>query len=75
MIQRLMAIGCLTAFLLVALLFWSPVWAQESTDNGWPREIDTPQGVVVIYQPQPEELEGNQLSGRVAVGVELKGSD
>jgi len=29
---------------------------------------------VVIYQPQPEKLDGNQLKARAAVAVELKGS-
>ena len=28
----------------------------------------------MIYQPQPEKMEGNRLEGRAAVAVELKGS-
>ncbi len=63
------------SFLLAGLLLTGPVWAKAAADAGWPREIDTPQGVVVIYQPQPEKLEGNQLDARAAVGVELKGSE
>jgi len=36
------------------------------------QEIEVPQGVVVVYQPQPEKLEGNKLSGLAAVAVEVK---
>ena len=50
------------------LLAATMCWAQEETDSGgWPREIQISQGVVVIYQPQPEKLEDNRLKGRVAV--------
>jgi hypothetical protein len=64
----------------VAILLWvclqaaSLGWAQENSSGDWPKEIDTPQGTVVMYQPQPEKLDGNQLKGRAAVAVELKES-
>lgn len=74
MIQRLQLGGCMTAFLLVGLLLLVPVWAQKASDSGWPREIVVPEGVVVVYQPQPEKLEGNKLEARAAVSVELKHS-
>ncbi|MBW2172923.1 MAG: hypothetical protein JRF69_13345, partial [Deltaproteobacteria bacterium] len=60
-------------FLWVCLLS-SLGWTQEDATGNWPREIDTPEGLVVIYQPQPEKLDGNLLKGRAAVSVELKGS-
>jgi len=41
----------------------------------WPQEIDAPEGTVVIYQPQPEALAGNVLSGRAAIALEPKGQD
>jgi len=41
----------------------------------WPQEIDAPEGTIVVYQPQPEELEGNVLAGRAAISIELEGSD
>ncbi len=41
--------------------------------SDWPREIVTTKGVVVIYQPQPEKLDGNMLKVRAAVGIELEG--
>jgi len=67
-------IGWVVVFWLICLLTTMPVWAQEDSTDGWPREIDTPKGTVVVYQPQPEKLDGNLLKGRAAVAVELKGS-
>jgi hypothetical protein len=72
MIQR---IGLTIAFLWACLLSSVLAWAQEDLVDSWPREISVPQGVVVIYQPQPEKLEGNQLKARAAVSVELKGTN
>ena len=65
---------CLTA---VLGLFWLAMWvsaagAQEE-DLGWPREITVPQGTIVLYQPQPEKLEGNDLYVRAAVSVARTG--
>jgi hypothetical protein len=68
------SIGWVVSLLWVCLLAASLGWAQEDSSGDWPREIDTPQGTVVIYQPQPEKLDGNQLKGRAAVAVELKES-
>jgi hypothetical protein len=38
-------------------------------DPGWPREIVTSDGKIMIYQPQPEDLKGNVLTGRAATSV------
>jgi hypothetical protein len=65
--------GWMTIFLWVCLLPAVPALATAEVENPWPREITTPQGVVVMYQPQAEKLDGNQLKGRAAVSVELKG--
>lgn len=43
--------------------------------SDWPREIVTNKGVIVIYQPQPENLDGQTLSSRVAVGIELENKE
>ncbi|MBW1724152.1 MAG: carbohydrate-binding family V/XII, partial [Deltaproteobacteria bacterium] len=67
-------IGWMVALLWVCLQLASLGWAQENSTGDWPREIGTPKGTVVIYQPQPEKLDGNQLKGRAAVAVELKES-
>jgi hypothetical protein len=46
--------------------------AQGDSVGGWPREIDTARAKVVIYQPQPEQLQGNRLDARAAVAIEPK---
>jgi len=40
----------------------------------WPQEVTATEGTIVIYQPQPESLEGNQLKGRAAMSLELNGA-
>jgi hypothetical protein len=67
-------IGCLIVLLWACLLPSALTLAQEDTAGSWPREINVPQGTVVMYQPQPEELEGNRLEARTAVAVELNES-
>ena len=54
--------------------FATTAFGQEQADNPWPREIPTPQGTVVFYQPQPDKLDGNRLDGRAAVALEINGS-
>jgi len=57
---------------LVCLLTATTAFCQdEDDDSPWPKEIQVPKGTVVIYQPQPEELNGNQLDARAAVALEL----
>ncbi|MDQ9091604.1 carbohydrate-binding family V/XII [Pseudoalteromonas haloplanktis] len=41
----------------------------------WPQEVDTSEGVIVVYQPQPETLKGNALTARSAMSFKLKDSD
>ncbi|MDP5071333.1 MAG: carbohydrate-binding family V/XII [Congregibacter sp.] len=60
-------------FLTFSALAFSPLaWAQEFS---WPQEIVGDDGTLVIYQPQPEALNGDKLSARAAVSIELKGSE
>jgi len=49
----------------------SDVTVVEQSD--WPREIVTNKGVIVVYQPQPERLDGNILKARAAVSIEVEG--
>ncbi len=44
-------------------------------DEEWPREIETAKGLVVLYQPQVDSLEGDRLTGRAAVSVKPTGQD
>ena len=50
------------AFLL--LLATAPLALAQTT---WPQEIADPEGTIVVYQPQPETLKGNVLTGRASV--------
>ncbi len=50
--------------LLPLLLAVSTIQAQEDDTAAWPREVPTQQGLIVIYQPQPEKLDGDRLYGR-----------
>ena len=69
----------LAAFLLIgtALLgargFAADPSAAGAVDAGWPKQLDVAEGKIIIYQPQPETLEGNILKGRAAVSVTPKG--
>jgi len=58
----------------LVVLVMAPPASPQSADDGleWPRQIIVPQGKVVIYQPQPESLEGNILESRAAVSVTPK---
>jgi hypothetical protein len=54
----------LLLLLLTACLYTPILWAQSN----WPKEIDASNGgVITMYQPQPESLTGNKLSGRAAI--------
>lgn len=41
----------------------------------FPQEITDSAGTITVYQPQPEKLEGNVLTGRAAMSFELTGQD
>ncbi len=38
----------------------------------WPQELTGNKGTIVVYQPQPEKLIGNIITGRAAMSLELK---
>ena len=60
---------------LLCLISASTSFGQDEQDGNWPKEITVPQGKVIIYQPQPEALDGNILTGRGAVAIEENGAD
>lgn len=41
----------------------------RAEDPDWPRQFDSPSGSFVIYQPQPEDLKGDLLTGRAAFSL------
>jgi hypothetical protein len=60
---------------LVCLFAATTTLGQDEADDSWPREISVPQGKVIIYQPQPDLLDGNRLDARAAVALEIIGSE
>jgi hypothetical protein len=61
-----------TAALVIAGSFLITGSGTAQEDSDWPREFTAPRGAqVVVYQPQLDALEGNMLSGRTAVSVQL----
>ena len=57
--------AALAALALLAL--GAPV---RAADSGWPRQFDSPSGPFVIYQPQPEDLDGDLLACRTAFSLQ-----
>jgi hypothetical protein len=57
---------------LYALVGLSP---SKALAVSWPQEVSAPEGVIVVYQPQPETLQGNVLTGRAAISLEAPGLD
>src|SRR5271157_1799389 len=45
---------------------------EPSFENGWPREIQTVDERLTIYQPQLNRWQNDRLSGRAAVAVETE---
>jgi hypothetical protein len=56
--------------LTAALAFAAPARAD---DPSWPRQLDSSSGSFVIYQPQPEDLNGDVLTGRAAFSLQKSG--
>ncbi|UCG88371.1 MAG: hypothetical protein JSW71_07460, partial [Gemmatimonadota bacterium] len=56
---------------LFGIVFIGPP-TQQDEPLGWPREIDTMNHTVVLYQPQVESFQGNDLKGRTAFSVTRK---
>lgn len=59
-------------FMVIACVFPG---AQAASAMDWPQEITAEEGTIVVYQPQPEKLEGNVLSARAAMSLELNDRD
>jgi hypothetical protein len=41
----------------------------------WPREINTQQGMITIYEPQISSFDGNSMSARAAISITPAGAD
>jgi hypothetical protein len=51
-----------------------PAVTAIAADTDWPRQIDTQNATVLVYQPQLDKLTDNVLEGRAAVSVTLTGA-
>jgi hypothetical protein len=58
---------------LVAIATLGLASTARADDADWPREFDSPSGPFVIYQPQPEDLNGDMLTGRAAFSLKRSG--
>lgn len=63
----------IAALLSIACLLFSVLASAQ--ELSWPQEIAGDEGTLIIYQPQPEALAGDQLTARAAMSLELKGSE
>jgi hypothetical protein len=62
------------ATLLAQLALAAPApAATEATTEDWPRQLESTAGTIVVYQPQPESLQGTTLTGRAAIALTPKG--
>lgn len=66
--QRFLAVLALPICLL-----WAPFASAQ--ELSWPQEITGSDGTLVVYQPQPEALDGDLLSARSAISLELTDSE
>ena len=58
---------------VAAALFLLASAATGRAETSFPQEIDSSAGKIVVYQPQPEKLAGNVLTGRAAFSLAVKG--
>jgi hypothetical protein len=68
--------GTLRALLACSLLVRpGAVQAATSPAPEWPLRIEGARLPIVLYQPQPDTLEGDKLTGRAAVSIQPAGKD
>jgi hypothetical protein len=60
------------ALIPVAALAALALWCGTARAIDWPQELEAPEGTIIIYEPQPEKLEGNVITCRAAISIELK---
>ncbi|MEE9578980.1 MAG: hypothetical protein V3W24_05335, partial [Gemmatimonadota bacterium] len=73
---RARSVGAAAAALVLTGAAAGVVFAlTQEDDQGWPREITVPAGEIVVYQPQPDSMAGDRVTGRAAVAVTPAGSE
>lgn len=61
------------ALAVVCAILASAGVSAQAEDPGWPRDIPCYAGMITVYQPQPESLKANVLTGRAASSFLKKG--
>jgi hypothetical protein len=61
--------------LMMAAIFLTAVSSSYAGAVSWPKQINTTNAKIILYQPQPDSLQGNHLYGRAAVSVTPTGKD
>jgi len=61
--------------LLLSALLLLLMASTAAADSFWPKVLTGEKGEIVIYQPQVESLEGQQIEARAAVMIKAKDSD
>jgi hypothetical protein len=67
------ALASAPAAALLALATLVSAAGAQPDEPGWPREFDSDGASFVIYQPQPEDLSGDRLTGRAAFSLKKEG--
>jgi hypothetical protein len=55
---------------LAAIAAFAVSTPARAEDPRWPRQLDSSSGSILIYQPQPEDLEGDLLTARAAFSLQ-----
>jgi uncharacterized membrane protein YgcG len=65
---------CRWMILIAALILFLMTNVVEAAESDWPREIEVPEGKIIIYQPQLETFKDDKLTARAAVSVTKTGA-
>ena len=65
------------AVVRIAFFFFTCLHVSIAQDSPavWPKEITTDQGQIVVYQPQPSNLDGSKLTGTAAFSILPQGKN
>lgn len=55
----------------LAAVLMCAIFCGSAVAGDWPQELTFKEGTVIVYQPQPEAISGNTLTGRAAMSIEL----
>ena len=59
-------------YLLLVSGVLAMIYAGAAAAIDWPQKLEAEKGTIVVYQPQPESLKGDVLTGRAAMSIALK---